>query len=100
MKSKTKRTIFAATQEEVLSQSYYYRLWLAIRNVKISRRSWLDELANTFRDFDGVIITRDGLPFYIPCIDEVFGDDPDLRWLSYYMMSDESGNCPKMFSRK
>jgi hypothetical protein len=100
MKTITKRTISVASYEELADHSYYLRLWMAIRNVEISRRSWLDELANTFRDFDGNIVTEYGQPYEIPCIDEVFGDDPDLRWLSYFMMADTTGMHPKFFSRK
>ena len=100
MISDTKRVIYVATQNELLSRSYYSRLWLGVRNIKISRRSWLDELADTFRDFNGSIVQRDGKPFVIPCIDETFGDDPDLRWLGYYLRADKSGMHPKTMSRK
>ncbi|MCY7297295.1 hypothetical protein [Alteromonas sp. a30] len=100
MQSKIKNVVFVATREELESQSYYRRLWIATRNVKIPRRSWLDAIANTMRDFDGLIITRAGEVYNIPDIDAVFGDDPDLRWLGYYMQPDGSGEFPKMRTRK
>lgn len=100
MKSKTKRIIFVATQDELKSKSYYRRLWVATRNIKLSRRLWLDEIADTLRDFDGVIIHRSGLPYNVPCIDEAFGNDPEIRWMSYYMLADGSGQYPKIQTRK
>lgn len=100
MISHEKRVIYVATQDELLSQSYYSRLWIAIKNIKRPRRSWLDELANTFRDFNGRIVFRNGQPFMIPCLDAAFGNDPDLRWLGYYLRPDKSGRHPKTVSRK
>lgn len=100
MQSKIKTVIFVATQEELESTSYYRRLWIAARNVEISRRSWLDAIADTLRDFNGLIIHRSGEVCVIPDIDEVFGDDPDLRWLGYYLQPDDSGKFPKMRTRK
>ncbi|MGH1432562.1 MAG: hypothetical protein ACRBB4_15775 [Neptuniibacter sp.] len=84
----------------LLSEHYYRRLWLAMRNVKIARREWLDELADTFRDFDGVIVDSFGQPYELPLVDDVFGDDIHMRWLGYYLTPDISGYCPKSKSRK
>lgn len=100
MQQKTKRIIYVATKEELKCRSYYRRLWIATCNINIPRRAWLDEIVNTLRDFDGTIIHRSGLPYQVPCIDEAFGDDPDLRWLGYYMLADRTGQSPKMMSRK
>ncbi len=100
MISKVSRTIYVVAQNKLLTRSYYLRLWMAVRNIKISRRRWLNELADTFRDFDGLIIHPNGQPFTIPCLDETFGDDPDLRWLGYYLRPDKSGLSPQSISRK
>ena len=100
MQKQQKRIVLIATKEELTNEQYYRRLWLATRNVKISRRSWLDEIADTFRDFDGVLIYRSGIPFAIPDVDAVMGDDPDLRWLGYFMASDDSGRYPKIRTHK
>ncbi len=95
-----KRTIYVATKEELECPSYYLRLWIAVKNIKISRRSWWDELADTFRDFQGKIVLRNHTPFILPCLDETFGNDPDLRWLGYYLRPDKSGLSPQSISRK
>ena len=84
----------------ILSEHYYRRLWLAVRNTNIPRRDWLDELADTFRDFDGVIVTPLGQPYDLPMIDDVFGDDFEMRWMGYYLQPDESGMRPRSKCRK
>lgn len=84
----------------LLSEHYYRRLWLAVKNVPIPRRAWLDELADFLRDCDGLIYTHDGQPYPVPLVDELFGDDFDMRWLGYYLVPDETGDYPKMKSRK
>lgn len=100
MQSKRKRVIYLATNEELLKESYYRRLWMATRSISIPRRNWLDEIADTLRDFDGVIIYRSGKPFAIPLVDEIFGDDPDMRWLGYYLKPKKGGALPQSKSRK
>jgi len=94
------RKITVATSETLFNEYYYRRLWLATRNMKIPRRLWLDEIADTFRDYNGVIINHLGNRFRIPLVDEVFGDDSDMRWLSYYLRPDDSGDNPVSRSRK
>lgn len=91
---------YTATNEQLLKQSYYFRLWMSARNISIPRRTWLDEIANTLRDYKGVICHYNGDIYDVPCVDTVFGDDPDMRWLGYFMQSDFSGQHPKMKSRK
>jgi hypothetical protein len=84
----------------LLGEHYYRRLWLATRNVEISRRDWLDELADTFRDFQGTIERPNGEAYELPLVDDVFGDDEEMRWLGYYLKPDTSGLYPRSKSRK
>lgn len=77
--------VFLATDEELSDAHYYLRLWLAARNVQCSRRAWLDEIADTLRDFEGTIWTPNGEAYEVPLVDEVFGDDADMRWMSDYL---------------
>jgi hypothetical protein len=100
MQSKRKRVVFVATTTELNTPSYYRRLWIATRNISIARRSWLDEISNALRDFDGEIKYRTGKTFDIPCIDGAFGDDPDMRWMSYYLLADASDDYPRIQTRK
>ncbi|MCF6319725.1 MAG: hypothetical protein L3J83_10700 [Proteobacteria bacterium] len=100
MQCKKKRVIIVATKEELLNKHYYRRLWLAARNMSIPRRGWLDEIADCFCQYRGTIVYRSGEPFPIPFVDDVFGDDMDMRWLSNYFGSDESGTAPRVISRK
>lgn len=95
-----KRKIQLTHPNLLLSEHYYRRLWLATCNVKISRREWLDELADTFRDFEGVVVDSFGQPYDFPLVDDVFGDDPDMRWMGYYLKPDINGHCPHAKSRK
>lgn len=100
MKRQIKQYVSLTHPARLLSEHYYRRLWLAVRNVRIARRQWLDELADTFRDFEGEILTASGLPYELPLVDDVFGDDEDMRWLGYYLKPDISGVYPRARSRK
>ena len=94
--------IYIATAEELLSRSYYCRLWVAARNISIStsRRSWLDAIADAIRDYKGLICHPGGARYKIPIVDDIFGGDHDMRWLSYFLLPDDSGRLPKMKTRK
>lgn len=95
-----KRVTTVATSAELKNEHYYRRLWVAARNIELPRRMWLDELAACFRDYRGDILYPSGEPFPIPYVDDAFGDDPDMRWLSYYLSTDETGKEPRSVSRK
>jgi len=92
--------IVVASTEIFASGHYYRRLWIATRNISIPRREWLNEIADALRDYDGMILDEYERRFCIPLVDEVFGDDPDMRWISYYMRPDNSGDHPVSKSRK
>ncbi len=100
MQSRNTRVVYLATTQELSTESYYWRLWISVKNLPIVRRNWLDELADTFRVFDGAVIERNGKPYELPLVDKVFGHDPDMRWLSYYLKSDHSGLFPRSRSHK
>ena len=84
----------------LLSEHYYRRLWLAVRNIKITRRDWLDEIADLLRDYDGIILTPNGYPYEPPLVDDIFGNDIDMRWLGYYLIPADTGDQPRTRSRK
>lgn len=100
MLSSNKQTVYLATLEELNSESYYRRLWMATKNISIPRRDWLDEIADTFRDFEGKVLERSGKAFYTPLVDDTFGNDPDMRWMGYYLKSAHNKNLPQSKSRK
>lgn len=85
MQTEVKRIIYLATPDELNDIHYLRRLWMAIKNVKISRRSWLEELTATFRDFNGIVLYRSDVPYKMPDIDDLFGNDPTMRWLGYFL---------------
>ena len=100
MLSKPKRIAYVATTAELMNEHYYRRLWMAVRNLPISRREWLDTLADCLRDTcDIVILHRSGEAFAIPYVDEIMGDDPENRWFSLYLKADPSGERPSRQSR-
>lgn len=98
--STTKITL--VSENELFQEAYYRRLWIATsaRSSSIPRRIWLDELADTFRDFDGQFFTVYGDEYELPDLDDVFGNDTDMRWFSEYLKVDDSGDHPKIKSRK
>ena len=101
MSNKIAQTIIVhVVTRSSLTEPYYRRLWMASRNLSIPRRGWLDELAGTIYDFRGKVFYPSGEPFVIPCIDELFGDDPDARWMSLYLEAGQSGDFPRRISRK
>lgn len=53
---------------------YQKRLWIAARNMLISRRKWPDAIADAIYNFDGVILLPSGLRWPIPDVDKVLGD--------------------------
>ena len=75
------KTIYVASKDQLTDQTYIKRLWLAARNMHISRRQWPNVIAYVIYNFDGVILAPDERPWPIPHIDDVFGDP---RWFSYY----------------
>lgn len=81
MLAKKKCTVMVASKAELTNTHYSKRLWLAARNISISRRQWPDVIANAVYGFDGDILLPDGRLFPIPEIDDVLGDP---RWFSYY----------------
>lgn len=99
MQSNSKRTVYVCSDAELQDDQYYRRLWLSARNIKIPRRKWLDELADCFCAYSGEVRYKSGDIYEIPSIDEAFGDDFDCRWLSYYLMPDQTGKFPISKSR-
>ena len=100
MNQRKKKIYYLTPPETLLSEHYYRRLWLAVRNLGIPRREWLDVLADRLRDNDGCIMDEDGNEYEFPFVDDIFGDDPSMRWAGYYLLADESGTTPKTKSRK
>ncbi|MGH1439762.1 MAG: hypothetical protein ACRBBR_06600 [Cellvibrionaceae bacterium] len=100
MQRNIKYLITVATSAELMNEHYYRRLWIATKNIGVLRRDWLDELANTFRDYNGMVLHPSGELFDMPFVDDVFGNDPDMRWLGYFMASNPSGNYPQFRTRK
>lgn len=100
MSKKQLTIIYVAIKEELYKESYYRRLWTVARNIKLSRREWLDEISLAIFKFQGQILYPNGTPYEVPDLDEAFGDDPDARWLSYYFKADQTGFEPRAFSRK
>lgn len=94
MTEENEHCVFVATDEELSDIHYYLRVWLAARNLPISRRRWLDEIADTFRDYEGTIWGTDGEVYEIPLVDEVFGGDYEMRWMSGYLRPDSTGTRP------
>ena len=100
MLCKEKRVVFVATDSEILNEHYYRRLWIAAKNVDISRRDWLDEIADCLRDsYDVKILYQSGEPYSIPYVDDIFEDD-DMRWMGHFLQANPCGNFPRTRSRK
>lgn len=94
MQLQVKRVVRVASDAQLLNRHYRRRLWIAARNLYISRRRWLDELANAIYNFDGVIVNVNGTEWEIPDIDDIFGNP---RWISSYL--EEMNGVPRRETR-
>lgn len=91
---KTNNLIYVATDHQLMDETYYRRLWLAVRNIDIPRRDWLDVLANTFRDYEGELLWETGHSYDLPDIDDTFNNDIDMRWFGYFVRANDTGLEP------
>jgi hypothetical protein len=91
--------IYLVTNWQLQDRNYYVRLWRAVRSLNYSRRQWRERLSDMLRDYNGAIHYAPGVPFKIPLVDDVFGNDEGMRWLSYYLKADTSDRRPLMKSR-
>ena len=99
MHNEAARLVYVCTDAELKLDEYYCDVWRATKNIEISRREWLDLLADCFCAFSGDIRWPSGDTYEIPMIDETFGDDPDCRWFSYFLKAGEDENLPLSKSR-
>lgn len=100
LKTYGKKVVYVGEREEIMAESYYRRLWMAVSNLNIPRRQWPDKISIDIANFDGAILHSDGRPFQFPELDEVFGDDIwEMRWFSGYIKADEAGTRPAAVSR-
>lgn len=91
-RSKERQKVYVASNEQLTSASYVYRLWLTIKNTPHSRRGWLDVLSAAIYDFEGDILMPDGRYYPIPNVDDVIcGKDGSARWISYFIEADKQG---------
>ena len=102
-----KRPPYAETDAVLTSSPTYPVQWMIVRNVvmadpEMSRRKLLDDMSLVFFNAGfSRFPFRDGTYYDLPdIIDEVFGNDCDMRAFSYYLQSDESGKHPRRMSRK
>ena len=86
--SKKKRVIVVEAKKALENPTYQKRLWLAARNMRISRREWPNVIADAIYNFNGDIMVGNGIRWPIPDVDNVLGDP---RWFSYYFEEDEEG---------
>ncbi len=85
------RVVIVASNVELTNSVYRRRLWIAARNLPVSRRELMDQIAATIYDFPGRIMWPNGWKYPTPDIDDVF--DADGRWFSLYF--EESEGEPK-----
>ncbi len=90
-------------ESDVTLKLIYWQQWMITRNVRDigSRRDWLDEMSLTFLDCPEFGVEyRDGTAYELPDLDEAFGDDEDMRWLSLYNECDGTNIYPRRQSNK
>ena len=96
-----KDTIIAPTRDQLRMRSFKVRQWMVFVNmVALSRRALLEDIVCAFRDHSHRLFYANGLPYIVPDIDEVFGNDVDCRWFSYYRKANPAGDGPRHPTRK
>ena len=96
-----RRTVVAPTLEEANDQAIQLRTWMIFNNIIMpdtTRREWLDLLSLALIRRDIEIVHSNGQPFQYGDLDLIFGD-PDMRWLSVFLESDDYTRFPKRFSK-
>lgn len=94
--------IYVGEREEIMTASYYNRLWMAVStlSVDIPRRQWVDKISIDVANFNGVILNKNGSEFNFPDIDALFGADVwENRWMSGFLRANEAGTAPHSISR-
>ncbi|MEM7776904.1 MAG: hypothetical protein AAF732_14950 [Pseudomonadota bacterium] len=79
------RHLVVASDVQLLRRSHYHRLAIASAALEVSRRAFIDRIADALYGFDGTFVFRDGTPYHLPDIDDAFGDDDCFRWVSYFL---------------
>ena len=106
MSRKHTKPPFVERDQDLLSSPLYRIQWMITRNLpmrepKMSRRKLLDEMSKVFSDAGFEVFPyRNGGYYELPDIDDVFGNDDEMRSFSHYLEADESGFCPRRMSRK
>lgn len=87
------KVVFVASKSQLSNPVYEARLWIATRNIGLSRRKLLDAIAKAIYDHQGLILIEGGHVWPVPDIYEVMGEDG--RWLSYYCKAVDGRPCHK-----
>lgn len=100
MDDNTSIAIVVASNQQLQDPKYYIQLWKTVREFGYSRRLWREHIADMLRDYKGSILYAQGIPYKIPLVDRVFGEDVDMRWMSDFLKADSCGVKPLVTSRK
>lgn len=88
----SKKFTLIATKEQINDAVNENRLWIATRNIRLSRRQLLDDIAKTIYEHKDRILFDEGRIWPISDVYELFGGI-DGRWISYYRK--RVGNRPR-----
>lgn len=80
-------SVAVASNSELLDPPYRRRLWVAAKNLPISRRKLMNRMAAAIYDFRGHITWADGSSWPIADVDDLF--DIDGRWISLWLEEHE-----------
>lgn len=94
-----KKCIYLPPLQRFREIAPYNRQRMVIANIGLSRRKLLEEISITFARQNVEIYCHTGMRYYLREIDVIFGNDPDMRWLSNYLASDKDG-MPRYMSDK
>lgn len=94
-----KLAVQVASDKELKNREYLHDLKASVARQCIARRQWLDELADTFRDYEGAILVNRNTLYDLPDLDDAFDDDIEMRWLSEFIRPAPDGKPVRLQSR-
>ncbi|MEM1363317.1 MAG: hypothetical protein AAGF94_16650 [Pseudomonadota bacterium] len=99
--SESPRIVVASDYNLVDRQFYAKRVWQPARRRHAhmhGRKAWFAALTILY-DFDGRMYFSDQRPYHPKDIEEVFPDVSN-RWMTDFLLADETGEAPKRYSPK
>ena len=89
------QVLYVLSDDEIANAEILDGIWMAASEVRqvLSRRDWQKKGYELISKSNAVFKNLDGSDYDLPDDDELFGNDPDFRWLdNCFLAKDAQGN--------